>query len=296
VIGLLATRPLPPGEPSRVPTLHGLLWLQQGFRVFTAQPGRWIVVLGLWLWLTIVLPGLLAQGLDYVRQAGQLALRPLGMSDSLGDALQVLPLLAPLAMMLLFPLFFAGLMVGCRAVVKGERLLPRHLLAAFEFEPSRLVTVGGINAMGQILMSAAIAWLIRDRLGDLDLTVPADPQKAAVLLGRLSELMPYLLPVVILQTLLMAALWFTPPLLAFHDLSPLGAVRASTLACTRNAGTMLVYSAAMIVMLMFVGAVSLVMQAGIVFGLIALLVLAAAVTTVIGSIYMSYRDIFGISD
>ena len=251
---------LPPASPTHVPAIRGLLWLQEGFRLFTAQPGRWAVVLALWLGLALVMPALLALTLENVRRLAVIALAPLGLDDTFGSLLQVVPLLAPLAMVLLFPLVFAGLMVGCAEVARGAPLHPRLLFAAFAREPGRLVTVGGINAVGQILMSQAIAWFVHDRLGDIDLTLPRGPdaaQHAAQILQRLSELTPLVLPVVILQTLLMAALWFTPPLLVFHDMTPLAAVRASLSACARNAGSLGLYSIAVVLMLSCVGAVSL---------------------------------------
>lgn len=284
-----------PAAPIRVPAMHGLLWLQQGFRLFTAQPGRWVLVLGLWLGLSLLTPMLLAMALEDVRQAVTIALSPLGLDDSLTGLLQILPVLAPLAMVLLFPLVFSGLMVGCAAVAAGAPLHPRHLFAAFARDPGRLVTVGGINAVGQILISESIAWFVRDRLGGAELKMPEGPdaaQNAAQLLTQLRELTPLVLPVVVLQTLLMAALWFTPPLLVFHDMSPLAAVRASLSACARNAGALAVYALAVVVMLSLVAAISLSAGSGLVFSLIALLVLAAAMTTVIASLYVSYRDIF----
>jgi len=289
---------VPPGEPRRVPALHGLLWLQQGFRMFTAQPGRWGAVLGLWLWLTIALPMLLRWGLQQLSEVGLIALRPLGLEDTLGDALSVLPMLVPLAMVLLFPLVFAGLMVGCQAAARGEPLRPSHLIAGFEREPGRLVTVGGINAIGQILMSAVIGWMVHNHFADVDLSSlnsgdPLTASQAALVLERLSDMLPSVLPVLVLQIVLMAALWFTPPLLAFHQQGALAAVRASVQACARNPASLIVYALAMVLMLAFVGALSLSVQAGgVLFGLIALLVLAAALTTVIGSVYVSYCDIF----
>jgi hypothetical protein len=296
VIEAIAVRPLlPPGDPAHVGPLHGLLWLQQGFRLFTAQPGRWVVVLGLWLLISLVLPVTLAIALEDLRQLAVIALAPLGLDDTLGKLLMVLPMLAPLAIVLLFPLVFAGLMVGCAAVAQGERLHPRHLLAAFAREPARLVTVGGINAVGQILISEAIAWFVQDRLGDVNFDLPqgaSAAQKLAQLLGALSQATPLILPVVILQTLLMAALWFTPPLLVFHDMTPLAAIRASLLGCARNAGSLAVYGLAVVLMLSLVGAVSLSAGSGVVFAVIALGVLTAAMTTVIASLYISYRDIF----
>lgn len=286
----------PPREPRRVPALHGLLWLQRGFRMFTAQPVRWAGILGLWLWATILLPALLTASLDYLDRMALIALQPIGLENIADVLIKGLEILASLPVILLFPLVFAGLMVGCQAAARGEPLRPGHLLAALERDPGRLVTVGGMNLIGQILMAAVIASLMHGRLANIDAASLSGPNADAVaseVLQRVAGMLPALVPVVILQTLLMAAMWFTPPLLAFHDMSALAAVRASVLACARNIGSLSVYAAAMMVMLFFVGAISLSVQdGGIVFGLIALLVLCATLTTVIGSVYVSYRDIF----
>lgn len=291
---------LPPREPRRVPALHGLLWLQQGFRLFTAQPGRWSAVLGLWLWLTIVLPSLLSWALDRVRQLAMIALQPVGLDQTFAYLLDVLPALAPLAMLLLFPVMLAGLMIGCQAVARGEPLRPGHLIAGFEREPGRLVTVGGVNAVGQILMSAVIGWLVHDHLGDVDLSGLDELQgaeaaaRASLILQRIADMLPEMLPVLVLQTVLMAVLWFTTPLLAFHEMGALTAVRASIRACVRNPASMGVYSLATLVLVALVSALVMSAQVGVVFALIALIVTVALVTTGIGSIYVSYRDIFDV--
>ncbi len=286
---------LPTAEIRQVPALHGLLWLQRGFRLFAAQPLRWMQLLSLWLGLALVMPLMLTVALENVRKAILIALNPLNLDESVASLLGILPMLPPLAMVLLFPLVFAGLMVGCATVAHGGRLQPRHLFAALRVEPSRLVTVGGINAVGQILMSQAIAWLIHDRVGDLDFNIPSGPHAAQAMaeqLDRLQAVTPLVLPVLVLQTLLMAALWFTPPLLVFHNITPLAAVRLSISGCARNMGALSVYSLALVLMLSLVGALALSASAGIVFAVIALLVLGAAMTTMIASLYVSYCDIF----
>jgi len=286
---------LPPTEPRHVSPLSGLLWIRDGFKLFVAQPGHWLLVLGLWLILALVMPTLITVALEDLRHAILIAVSPLGLQDILGGLLEIVVLLAPLSTVLLFPVVFAGLMVGCGEVAYGRRLMARHLFAAFFREPARFITVGGINAVGQILMSQAIAWFIHDRLGDLDLTMNdslSAAQNLNILMDKLSQLTPLVLPVLLLQTFLMAALWFTPPLLVFHHLSPLAAVRSSLVGCGRNIGALLVYSLAVVVMLTFVGAVSMSAGSGILFALLALVVLVAAMTTVIASLYVSYRDIF----
>ena len=291
---LPALRP-PPHQPRRVPALHGLLWLQQGFRLFTAQPGRWALVLILWLCLWLLLPSLLALSLEYLRRVIMIAIQPLGLDESLGDILAILPALAGLAMILLFPLVQAGLMLGCAAVSRSEALRPTFLFAALEREPSRFVTVGGINAVGQILMSAAMGWLIHDQLGDIeqpDGTI--SPQRLVALMPQILALAPSALPVVVLQIMLLAVLWFTPPLLACHEMSALEAVKASLQACARNFGALAVYALGITIIVSFTAAIGVSMKEGILFWVPALLVLFAALTTLLGSIYVAYRDIFDV--
>jgi len=286
---------LPPAEPRQVSALRGLYWLREGLQLFGAQPGRWLLVLGLWLILSLVMPTLITVALEDLRRAIVIAVTPLGLQDILGGLLELFVLLAPLSTVLLFPVVFAGLMVGCGEVANGRRLSTRHLFAAFFRDPARFITVGGINAVGQILMSQAITWFIRDQIGALDLSLSGNlnaAQNLSSLMDKLSQLTPLVLPVLLLQMLLMAALWFTPPLLVFHQMSPWSAVRASLLGCAQNAGALLVYSLAVVLMLSFVGAVSISAGSGILFAVLALGVLVAAMTTVIASLYVSYRDIF----
>jgi len=286
---------LPPTEPRHVTAMRGLAWLREGFKLFATQPGRWLLVLGLWLILSLIMPTLITVALEDLRHAIVIAVTPLGLQDILGGLLELFVLLAPLSTVLLFPVVFAGLMVGCGEVAYGRRLSTRHLFAAFFREPARFITVGGINAVGQILMSQAITWFIHDQIGELDLSLSGGmsaAQNLSSLMEKLSQLTPLVLPVMLLQMLLMAALWFTPPLLVFHQMSPWSAIRASLLGCAQNIGALLVYSLAVVLMLSFVGAVSMSAGAGILFAVLALGVLVAAMTTVIASLYISYRDIF----
>lgn len=283
-----------PGEPRRLPWLHGLVWLQRGFRMYTVQPVRWAAVLFLWLTLTLALPGALTWMLRQLSDALLAGARPVGLDSALGQPLTLLPFLVPLVMVLLFPVVFAGLMVGCQAVARGQRLEPAHLLAGFRHEPSRLVTVGGINTVGQIV----IGWMLRDLFGDFDFARfdGPDPVSAATdLMLRLQDGSGLLFGITVLQTLLIAALWFAPPLLAFHRIGALEAVILSFRASMRNMGALTVYGLGTMILLVFVmGLSGSVGPGGILVGLIALLVLAATLTTVIGSIHASYCDIFGV--
>lgn len=288
--------PLPPAPTASArPALSGLRWLQGGFALFIAQPSRWVMVLGIWLALSLIVPTVVTVALEDIRKAVVIALTPLGLQDLFGGFLQMMIVLVPLGMILLFPVVFAGLMVGAALVSSGEKLRAKHLFAAFFRDPGRFVTVGGINAVGQLMISEAVAWFIHDRMADIDFSFSETvsvAQNLALLMDKLSHLTPLVLPVLLLQTCLMAALWFTPPLLVFHQMTALQAVRASLQACGRNIAALLLYSVAVILMLSVVGAVSFSASSGVLLALVALVVLAAAMTTVIASLYVSYKEIF----
>ena len=67
-----------------------------------------------------------------------------------------IPKLGPLLFNLLFPVFFAGLMLGCRALEQGKKLDIGYLFAGFRENASSLVTVGGIYLVGMLIVLAVI--------------------------------------------------------------------------------------------------------------------------------------------
>ena len=224
---------------------RGWQWIVDGFALFRKNPPIWIV-------FTVIL-FLIALGL--------------GMIPVLGQCL----------FYLLSPVFLAGVMLGCKALVRGEPLELAYLFAGFRRNTSQLVTIGGIYLVGQIVIFGLMliiggAALISMFKGG----VRIDPE---LVIDAIRQIGTALLIGVTLSLPLMMAVWFAPMLVVFHDTPPLEALKLSFFACLKNVTPFLVYG---IVLLL------LAVVAMLPFGL-GLLVL---IPTIFGSIYASYQDLF----
>lgn len=224
----------------------GWRWIVQGFSLFRKSPLQWIVLCLILLAVAVVV----------------------GM----------IPVVGQLVLYLLSPVLLAGVMVGCRAVRRGEGLQVAHLFEGFRRNTSALVTVGGVYLVGQVLIYGVMQMLGGEALNDfvraLQETGPAgtvpempSPVKMAMLAGAA------------LSVPLLMAIWFAPLLVMLDNVMPFRSMRASFNACLANMLPLLVY--------------------GLVLGffiLIALIPLALGmlilVPIVFTSLYASYEDIF----
>src|SRR5688500_376649 len=75
-------------------------WLVSGFGLFKKQPGMWILLLIVYLVVSVLIA--------------------------------LVPLLGSIANLVLYPVFIAGLMLGCSALERGEELEISHLFAGFK--------------------------------------------------------------------------------------------------------------------------------------------------------------------
>jgi len=83
----------------------------------------------------------------------------------------------------------------------------------------------------------------------------------------------------LLTVIVKGALWFAPPLIAFHDMSTLHAIRWSVYAALANLGAMLVYGS-LLLALLFVGLIPWAL------GLI------AVIPVMVISTFVGYREVF----
>ena len=225
---------------------HGWLWIKQGFKLFRISPLLWIMLIGAWLLISMLIANI--------------------------------PLLGSLISGLLYPVFFAGFMVGCRALEAGEQLELAHLFAGFKKNMAPLITVGGINLVGQVGLYALMSMA-----GLQDMPVNAEPADAVAMLQIMQHNVPILLLGLALSAPLMMALWFTPALLIFHDMKALDAVRWSFYACISNIMPFTVYG-----LITFLLAIAAAIPLGL--GLLVLIPVLVATT------YTGYRDIFELDD
>ncbi|MDH3318866.1 MAG: BPSS1780 family membrane protein [Betaproteobacteria bacterium] len=222
---------------------QGWTWFTQGWDLFRRQPALWI---GMTVTLFVILL-----------------------------ALAFIPLLGPLANSLLWPVLVAGLLIGCRALAEGGNLEFGHLFAGFRERFGTLIGVGAI-AFG---ISLAIGILVAAVMGlGMFALVAGRPGPGVGPQAQMTMALPFLVMMALLLPLFMA-LWFAPPLVAFHERGPVEAMKESFTGCLKNIVPFLVY-----------GLIGLVLSilASIPFGL-GWLVLGPVL---IASVYASYRDIY----
>lgn len=199
----------------------------------------------------------------------------------IGMAVSMVPLVGSIAFNLVAPVFMAGFMIGCRAIDMGEELEINHLFAGFRQNTAQLITVGGIYLAGIILVAGVI---MLTGGGETMLAMSRSPGMGAdqAMMQPPGEgfLLALLLGLAILLPLVMAY-WFAPALVVFHDMPAVAAMKLSLAACLRNILPFLLYG---------VICAALLLLAMIPFGL-GLLVM---VPTITASLYVSYKDVFGI--
>lgn len=237
---------------------RGFSWWVEAWRLFTPNVGTWLLIA-----LLLVVFALITTALE--RQLPFLG--------------QLLSLIAEI----LWPVLIGGLMLGCRAVDRGNPLLIAHLFAGFSQRTRALVTVGAIYTGLLLVIILVIGGMMLAIFGvevfrvlsesaDVSQTgVAFTSAVIAVLLGCLFFLL-LLLPLVM-------AIWFAPALIMLAGLSPVDAMKASFAGCLRNVVPFLVYG---------VVGVLLAIVASIPFGLGWFVLLPVT----IASLYASYCDIF----
>jgi hypothetical protein len=226
---------------SSVAAANGWQWIRGGFELFRQNPVIWIALFFIYL--------LICMGLSIV------------------------PIIGPIVVNLLAPVFMAGFMLGCQALERGEELEINHLFAGFKQNPAQLITVGGLYLAGMIVIAGLIFVMTGGAV--LEMGEPEHAMKAAAGAGMLLAL---LLALALLLPLIMAY-WFAPTLVVFHGISAVEAMKTSFSACLRNILPFIVYSLVCMLLLLL---------AAIPLGL----GLVVMIPTMTASLYVSYKDIF----
>lgn len=189
--------------------------------------------------------------------------------------LSMLPVIGSVLSTLLAPVFAAGMMWGCQAMMRNQDLEINHLFEGFKHNTSQLVAVGGIYMLSLLLVAVVVVLTLDAATVELliqgkDLsTEQADAMTMPLLLALL-----FVLPVLM-------AYWFAPVLAGLHDLTAIEAMKLSFNACFKNMLPFFLYGLIFMVLLII---------AIIPFG-IGLIVVVPMMMT---SLYTSYSDVFGI--
>jgi uncharacterized membrane protein len=244
--GLMTSGAAPPA-PRRCATERGWAWLAEGWQFFRRAPGPWV--------------GLVA------------ALFAINIVGSL------VPVIGPLALTVLGPVFVGGIMLGCAELAGGGRLRFAHLFAGFRSHTGSLATIGAFTLLASfavMLVVGLVLTLLFGLGGGFDAFAgDASPGAALPVAGGLLGALVFvlgLLPVYM-------AVWFAPALVVLAGCPPVAALKASFFACTRNLGALTLYG---VVLMFFAILASIPLALG-------WLVLGPVVSA---SIYAAYVDIF----
>jgi hypothetical protein len=235
---------------------RGWQWIVDGLALFRKAPAMWFALTGLFMLLWLVS--------------------------------MVIPLLGPLVFHLLSPAFFAGLMLGCRAVERGEPLEIQHLFAGFRQQAAPLVTVGGVYLVGTVIVMGIVLIIAGGSMLPTVLSKGAGADIETLRAALRSLTLALAVGAAVYLPLIMM-IWFAPPLVAFEGVAPLAAMKLSFSACLRNTIPFLVYGLAIIGVWLVL---SLPAAMGPVGAVLVLALLAASIPVLICSIYASYKDVF----
>lgn len=226
-----------------VTAANGWNWIVEGWDLFKKHAGMWIAIVVVFAVIFI--------------------------------AMAMVPFIGQLAVMILAPVFTAGLMAGCRAQEEGAELQIGHLFAGFREKFGPLATVGALYLAASIVIALLVGLVTGAGMWSM-MSGNTDP--ASVAGAGLTLVLAFLIMMALMLPVMMAV-WFAPPLVMFHEQGAVDAMKNSFFACLKNIVPFLVYG----VILMVAAIV-----ATIPFGL-GWLVLGP---TMACSLYAAYRDIF----
>jgi uncharacterized membrane protein len=182
--------------------------------------------------------------------------------------------IVPFASLLAGPVFTGGLMLASRTIDQGGEAQFAQLFGGFKHRFGSLVGVGVLYLVG----FAAIIFVVMLVAGGSILTVINATTPEEVMAAGAGLLLAALIFFALLIPLLMAV-WFAPPLVVFHDVGAVPAMKASFTGCLRNIMPFLLYG-----IVWFIASII----ASIPFGL-GWLVLGPVTAA---SIYTAYKDIY----
>ena len=257
--------------PRSVPMSAAFQWLTQSWALVKTN-------LGLWVLLTLAL-------------------------FALQIVMVFVPVLGDIATLLLNPVFTGGLLLGLRAVERGEALRFDYLFEGFKQKFAPLLGVGALTLGVMFLFMIIISGLFVGLNFDVIKEDGFDPAK---MLNGLSG--GLLVVSVIIEVLVMMLFWFTTQLVTLNDVPVFESLNRSFQGCLRNPLSLLVY-----VLMIMVIMLMLLLPPGLLFfaffasgeskmlGNIVLLVVAALVLFaellllapwLFGTMYVSYKAIF----
>lgn len=271
-------------EPRVVEAGRGWEWWPEGWRIFAASPGTWIGII-----VVYVVASVLVSLVPYVGDLGQ---------------------------SLLTPVFVGGMMVGCRAVDRGEPLRVSHLFEGFQGAHFvQLVIVGAVNVALVVALKLLGGEGLMGNMALDKLASGTDPMAglAGSALAMSATALLVFLVVLVVATVFAMLNWFAPALITLRGLRAVEAMKLSFVACLRNWVPFLVYgiivvvagvvlAVAMVILALALGAGGLIatqsLERGIaafigffvVMAIVAVILTAVIGPIAVGSIYAGFKD------
>jgi uncharacterized membrane protein len=226
---------------AELPAARGPRWIAAAGQLFGRAPVAWISICFGWIGITIFLV--------------------------------LIPILGLVVASLLQPVFFASFAITAFRQAAGEPVTTGDLFRGFRRNMRPLVALGSILFLAEILVVLAMAALgLPSWPGDR----PFEAQEYVEMLRGREWV---LLTGFALSAIVKGALWFAPPLIAFHEMPVTHAIRWSVYAALANIGAMALYGLAL---------AALFLVCWLTFGLAFIAVLPLmAISTFIG-----YREVF----
>ena len=280
-------------EPRVVEAGRGLSWWGEGWRIFVSSFWTWIGIMIVYIIIVVLV--------------------------------SLVPFVGSFGQWLLTPVLMGGLMLGCRAIDRGEPLRVAHLFEGFQgahFVP--LMIIGAVNiAITLVLTALAVAGVAGSfsLMGMMQGGAMTDPMGALDGMTRAFTGTGILLALIGLVIVAIFAMlnWFAPALVVLQGATAVEAMKLSFSSCLRNWVPFLVYgligiavggAAALLmlgVMLIF-GASAMLGGgggAGVMGAIVGLVVLFMIVTAIValvvgpivfGSTYAGYKDTLAVDD
>ena len=187
---------------------RGAAWLGEAFKLFRGAPMQWMSLCAGWIAMTF--------------------------------ALILVPFIGGVIASFLQPVFFASFAIAAFKQTAGERLVMGDLFSGFRRNMRALVNLGAMLLLAEIAIFALMALLGLPVVSSSDNNFTI-AEYAEQLKGK-----EWILATgFILTVVVKGALWFAPPLIAFHGMSTVQAIRWSVYAAISNLGAMIVYGAAL---------------------------------------------------
>jgi hypothetical protein len=200
-------------QPRVVDGTRGSAWWGEGWRLFRRSPGMWVAIVLLYLVVTVLV--------------------------------SVVPYVGDLGTSLLTPVFVGGMMIGCRALDRGEPLRISHLFEGFQAAHFvQLIIIGALNvALTLVFKLVSGAGLLGTEALER-LALAQDPMAglAGTALAMSATALLVLLLVLVALTVFAMLNWFAPALVALRGMRAIEAMKVSFVACLKNWVPFLVYS------------------------------------------------------